>query len=189
MSRVLLFSLCPINDYLLPFTEIGIAEKVSLTTTVAFLKSWNPNLSRYQAECRKNKFEEVNILTLVCSPMISKLCFRQVDFQLTCPDVQVEILGKTRMHSSRIRTTHFLPYRGGLCAEGSMYRGVSVQAPPRTEWHTGVKTLPCPKFRLPVVIKVIKINGGVYLIWAAWFLSRQVKFQFTHPDWPDEVNS
>ena len=45
-----------------------------------------------------------------------------------------------------------------------MYRGVSVQGPPVNRMTHRCKTLPCPKFRLRAVIKVIKINGGEYLI-------------------------
>ena len=36
-------------------------------------------------QCEKNKFEEVNILTLVCSPMMSKFCFRASWFSVYLP--------------------------------------------------------------------------------------------------------
>ena len=58
----------------------------------------------------------------------------------------------TRMHTTRMRTTRSLPYRG-VCVQGDPPR----QRPPppceQDDWHTPVKTLPCPKLRLRAVIK------------------------------------
>ena len=71
-------------------------------------------------------------------------------------------LFRASMHSSRMRTARLLtvsggrslPNPGGVCPT----RGVCIRGggwadplPLWTEWHTGIKTLPCPKLRLRAV--------------------------------------
>ena len=68
----------------------------------------------------------------------------------------------TRMHSSRMRIGHSLPYGGDSVQGGPQSRGspsggsLSGRTPPHlwTEWQTGVKTLPCPKLRLRAVTRL-----------------------------------
>ena len=76
------------------------------------------------------------------------------------------IIFKTRTHSSRMHTARSLTYPevsgGGRSAQMQTLPQADTLGGRRplesdtTEWHTGVKTLPCrPKLRLRVVIKQI----------------------------------
>ena len=65
------------------------------------------------------------------------------------------------MHSSRMHTAHLLTIshsaRGCLPNPPPECRHPQIYAPPPlTEWQTDVKTLPCPKLRLQVVMNIVK---------------------------------
>ena len=68
---------------------------------------------------------------------------------------------KTRMHSSRMRTARSLQYRGisltetGLDRYRSRQRSLWTETPPCGQNDRHVKTLPCPKLRLRVVIMLL----------------------------------
>ena len=62
---------------------------------------------------------------------------------------------KTSMHSSRMRTARADTVSRSIRGEGGMSAGGGRHPRPceQNDWQTSVKTLPCPKPRLRVVIK------------------------------------